>query len=47
MTVRAKGSLGKLTGAAGVIRKADKESTKKSDVPKNEVKASQSKVTQN
>ena len=37
MTVRAKGSLGKLTGAAGVVRKADKEknqttsSTKKAE----------------
>ena len=35
MTIRAKGSLGKLTGNGGVIRKADKEkatgSTKKAE----------------
>lgn len=47
MTVRAKGSLGKLTGNGGVIRKADKEkataSTKKAE---GNLKA-KSKVTQN
>jgi hypothetical protein len=47
MTVRMKGQFGKLTGNAGVVRKAEKESTKKTDVPKTEVKSSQSKVTQN
>lgn len=36
MTVRMKGNIGKLTGAAGVVRKADKEknqtpSTKKAE----------------
>ena len=46
MTVRAKGSLGKLTGNGGVIRKADKEASTK-QVPKGEVKSSKSKVTQN
>ena len=30
MSVRAKGSLGKLTGAAGVIRAADKKQTETS-----------------
>ena len=47
MTVRMKGQFGKLSGAAGVVRKADKKETKKTDVPKTEVKSSQSKVTQN
>lgn len=30
MTVRTKGSLGKLTGTGGIVRKADKEKTSSS-----------------
>ena len=30
MSIRAKGSLGKLTGTAGVVRKAEKEKTNES-----------------
>jgi len=47
MTIRAKGSLGKLTGTGGIVRKADKEkaaqSTKKAE---GNLKA-KTKVTQN
>jgi len=40
MSVRAKGSMGKMEGVGGVIRKADKVQPKTSEVPKKEAQVS-------
>jgi hypothetical protein len=40
MTVRAKGSMGKMEGVGGVIRKAQKVEPKNPEVPKKEAKVS-------
>ena len=46
MSIRAKGSLGKLTGVGGIVRKADKEKTADSTKKAEGNLKAKSKVTQ-